>query len=1209
MLRSTLRLGRRCANRVTIFVATHLSNNRILRKRIHQARSRATSLVPARRFEQLEPRWALSAVPITAVAFDDHQVFATTEPLLFSGEATDSVEAAHAASMSQASGTVSLSLTASSTSGRQALFSKDHTGYQEGGHLTVWVTEGRVEARLQSDSQTVTLYSATNSIHAGQEHHVAVGFGEDGFRLYVDGRIADARLDFTQGISENFNPLTFGVSTVSRQGDLPHRTDPLDGTINNFAIYDTQFNLQDIAALAGTAEVPLTTPTFINGVLFGTDQDDLLFDTSNKAIDLLGDYGDDTLFGTSGNNRLDGGPGQDRLYGGDGDDVLVSRSDGWEPKIDQLYGAEDDPHGEIDPVTRTLYSDQPIASDDMLVGGKGADTFRFEILINAKERILFKHTREDGTIDWKGVTGENRLVHDHWVDRIGDEVIHDFNRAEGDKIEVVGHTSDVYQVTHVDTDGDNVLDASVLYVQSNQGNAGAHNKDKLGTITVYGDLVRDSDYTVHAHANLGIVETIGELAEAMAPRYGDPVVSDGQSHWLVPEVAEEEPLPAGAVFGLGQAVEFTGEPTDSVEALHTEAMELASGTVSLSFTASSTSGRQALFSKDHTGYQEGGHLTVWVTEGRVEARLQSDSQTVTLYSATNSIHAGQEHHVAVGFGEDGFRLYVDGRIADARLDFTQGISENFNPLTFGVSTVSRQGDLPHRTDPLDGTINNFAIYDTQFNLQDIAALAGTAEVPLTTPTFINGVLFGTDQDDLLFDTSNKAIDLLGDYGDDTLFGTSGNNRLDGGPGQDRLYGGDGDDVLVSRSDGWEPKIDQLYGAEDDPHGEIDPVTRTLYSDQPIASDDMLVGGKGADTFRFEILINAKERILFKHTREDGTIDWKGVTGENRLVHDHWVDRIGDEVIHDFNRAEGDKIEVVGHTSDVYQVTHVDTDGDNVLDASVLYVQSNQGNAGAHNKDKLGTITVYGDLVRDSDYTVHAHANLGIVETIGELAEAMAPRYGDPVVSDGQSHWLVPEVAEEEPLPAGAVFGLGQAVEFTGEPTDSVEALHTEAMELASGTVSLSFTASSTSGRQALFSKDHTGYQEGGHLTVWVTEGRVEARLQSDSQTVTLYSATNSIHAGQEHHVAVGFGEDGFRLYVDGRIADARLDFTQGISENFNPLTFGVSTVSRQGDLPHRTDPLDGTINNFAIYDTQFNLQDIAARRNSDAVDLALAEFI
>ena len=57
-------------------------------------------------------------------------------------------------------------------------------------------------------------------------------------------------------------------------------------------------------------------------------------------------------------------------------------------------------------------------------------------MVNAKDEIVAKHVNADGTIDWVGVTGENNAVHDHWVDGFGNDVIRDFNRAQGDKIEI-----------------------------------------------------------------------------------------------------------------------------------------------------------------------------------------------------------------------------------------------------------------------------------------------------------------------------------------------------------------------------------------------------------------------------------------------------------------------------------------------------------------------------------------------------------------------------------------------------------------------------------------------------------------------------------------------------------------------------------------------------------------------------------------------------
>jgi len=1166
-------------------------------------RSRSSRFATTPRLEPLEERRVLSATSFDTAALESDVVFTIDEPLVFDGPGTEYPEFEHTEALELVEGTVAVSFTADSASGFQALFSKDHSGFQDGGHLTAFVKDGLIKVRLQSDSEEVYLYSAADSIIAGEQHHVAVSFGPDGYRLFVDGLIADAEVDFDQDISQNENPLVLGASAWSRQGDDANLRSFFEGTIHEFTIYSAQYELDEMAALAGLDLTPLSQPTVIDGVLHGTDRIDWLNLVRYGSVNsVLGGYSTDLIQGTPENDRLDGGHGEDLIVGGAGDDVLVSRSDGREPVIAQNYGAADDPNGEVDPRTKTLYPDQPIASDDLLVGGPGADTFRFEILINAKERILFKHVNDDGTIDWKGVTGENNLVHDHWVDRIGDELIYDFNRDEGDKIEIVGHTSDVYDLTHEDLDGDGVLDASVLWIQSNQGNAGAHNKDKLGRIFVLGDLVRESDYTVHAHANLGIVETIGELAEALAPRYGNPVVTDGESRWL-PDRINEGALPEGAVFAVGQELQFDGEKGDAIQAAHTEAMELPAGTVAMSFTLDSVDGRYGLFSKDHTDFQDGGHLTAFVENGVVKVRLQTDSESYYLHSAVDAISPGEEHHVAVSFGPDGFRLFVDGLIADAKVDLDQNIAPNDNPLVIGATAKGRNGDDANLRDFFRGTIHDFTLYEGQFDLDEMAELAGLDLTPLSEPTVIDGVLHGTDGGEWLSAVAGQPTD--GGYGDDVLLGTDAGDRLDGGHGEDVVYGGAGNDILVSRSDGREPVIAQLYDGEDDPYGEVDPNTLTVYPDQPIVADDVLMGGPGADTFRFEILINAKERILFKHVNDDGTIDWQGVTGENRLVHDHWVDRIGNDLIMDFNRAEGDKIEVVGHTSDVYKVTHEDLDGDGVLDASILWVQSNQGNAGAHNKDKLGRIYVLGDLVRESDYTVHAHANLGIVETIGELGEALAPKYGEKLEGDGPSRWL-PDEIDEAPLPGGAVFAVGQELQFSGEEGDYIQVAHSDAMELPDGTVAFSFTTDSTAGRQALFSKDHSGFQQGGHLTAFLVDGRIKVRLQSDSESVYLHSDEGSIVAGQQYEVAVSFGSDGFRLYIDDVLVDSKVDFTQGIGANNNPLAIGANAWSRNGERANLRDFFAGTIHSLAIYDAAFEAINLAPTARVSIADAALA---
>ncbi|MGQ0685021.1 calcium-binding protein [Bradyrhizobium sp.] len=214
-----------------------------------------------------------------------------------------------------------------------------------------------------------------------------------------------------------------------------------------------------------------------------------------------GGSGNDSLAGGTGNDLLVGGFGADRMDGGNGNDVLLSRSDAGE-----MVAAQDG--------KTQIFAAESAAftqTNDTLTGGRGADTFRFEGMVNAKDEIVAKHVNADGTIDWVGVTGENNAVHDHWVDGFGNDVITDFRRSQGDKIEISAHTAEVKSIQYVDANNDGRTDYSLITVISQQGNAGAHDEDLLGTIKVYGDKVKASDITVDANTVYGAYEKVGEL--------------------------------------------------------------------------------------------------------------------------------------------------------------------------------------------------------------------------------------------------------------------------------------------------------------------------------------------------------------------------------------------------------------------------------------------------------------------------------------------------------------------------------------------------------------------------------------------------------------------------------------------------------------------------------------------------------------------------
>jgi len=250
-----------------------------------------------------------------------------------------------------------------------------------------------------------------------------------------------------------------------------------------------------------------------------------MLDGGSGNDDIWGGSGNDRLSGGNGNDMLTGGFGADHLDGGRGNDTLLSRSDAGE-----MVAAQDG--------TTQIFADETAAFTavkDVLTGGRGADTFRFEGLVNAKDEIVAKHVNADGTIDWHGVTGENNNVHDHWVDGFGNDVITDFNRREGDKIEISAHTAEVKSIEHLDSNGDGRADYSVITVISQQGASGAHDEDLLGTITVYGNLVKASDIKVDATSVYGAYDKVGELPAGVHYQLEDDGVlpngaSDGGHH-------------------------------------------------------------------------------------------------------------------------------------------------------------------------------------------------------------------------------------------------------------------------------------------------------------------------------------------------------------------------------------------------------------------------------------------------------------------------------------------------------------------------------------------------------------------------------------------------------------------------------------------------------------------------------------------------------
>ncbi|MBN9671439.1 calcium-binding protein [Roseibium aggregatum] len=231
-----------------------------------------------------------------------------------------------------------------------------------------------------------------------------------------------------------------------------------------------------------------------NDTLSGGDGDDSLHGGRDNDV-LSGGSGDDTLHGNGDDDTLSGGDGTDYLYGDSGDDVLEGGAG-----TDHLYGGDGNDHllamswaGEPVPAQDAdaqVNSGEPLADDDVLQGGNGADTFEFRWLIDARDEILDKHRDADGNVDYSmnGVAGENDNVHDHWVESIGVKTVADFNPDE-DTLVFAGHTVQLDEITYEDIDGDSKLDSVLTFVSNQGGNGGAHDGDYVGTVIVLDNLI------------------------------------------------------------------------------------------------------------------------------------------------------------------------------------------------------------------------------------------------------------------------------------------------------------------------------------------------------------------------------------------------------------------------------------------------------------------------------------------------------------------------------------------------------------------------------------------------------------------------------------------------------------------------------------------------------------------------------------------------
>ncbi|MEM7625283.1 MAG: LamG-like jellyroll fold domain-containing protein [Planctomycetota bacterium] len=644
----------------------------------------------------------------------------------------------------------------------------------------------------------------------------------------------------------------------------------------------------------------------------------------------------------------------------------------------------------------------------------------------------------------------------------------------------------------------------------------------------------------------------------------------------------------------GYAVELDGS-TGYVEVAHHDDYLVDEGTISVWFNLDDLSGRQELFSKDSSGNDTGGHITIYANGDDVELRFQDVSTSYSLDSGSR-LSSGTWHHAAFTFGPAGMKLYLDGEEVDSD-SYTGGMGTssggvgNYEPIGIGTNTWS-SGNLilSSLKDYFDGKLDEVAFYGDQLTEQQILALfenqTAVVSADSSEPSLVALYEF--------IEPTPEVPTLVGHWKLDENVVTAGLQVL--------MVVRDA--VSLTAQEAARQTMIESFGH-----------TVILLSDESSQTD-------------YDVSVAAADVIYVPQGVAVSQVDTKLLTSPKGIVTDEhdlgWEFRLSDL----YSVYTGTQIDIVDAT---HYITSPFTTGSLSIASTTIYLPERNNQASGMAvlaKDVGGSNVMLGTVdFRDTLYDSSSAAGRRVILPWGYTGSDI-----NQLSANGRTifqralEWVAANhVIDDTAANDGRHFGdpslgaIGQgdggtAIEFNGSD-EYVEVPHTDAYLLNEGTLSFWFYANDLSGSQGMIAKDARNYGTGGHIRVYLSGSTLGCRIQTPSGSKYV-TASSAVTANTWHHVAVGFGPGGLRLYLDGVERDTDsytggLGTSSGGAGNYEPWTFGVdqwhgSDLSSDG----WDDPFHGRLDDIRLYDKNINedqAADLASRNDPGAAEMATVQ--